>query len=70
MLVLSAPGTPTQDPGVSLASQHSLIVDPRSLSQNTRWMGPEKKMTSVLDLWPLSVYLRMHVYLPRHKITK
>lgn len=78
MLVLSAPGTPRQDPGISLANQHSLIGDPRSLSQNTRWMGPDqkkKKMTSIIDLWPLSVYLctllplRMHVYLHRHKIT-
>ena len=35
----------------------------------------KKKMTSIIDLWPLSVYLctllplRMHVYLHRHKIT-
>lgn len=58
-----------------MTSQHCLIGDPRSLSQNTRWMGPDQKMTSVIDLWLLSVYLctllhlHMHAYLQRHKLT-
>lgn len=71
MLALSAPGTLRQaDPGGSMTSQQTLLGDPRvPVSKHN-----VTKMTSVIDLWPLSMYLctlvHMHVYLHGHKITK
>lgn len=73
-LATLAPGTRRwADSWSSLTSQHSLIGEPRALSQ-TQGVWLLTKGTSVTDFWPPHAYLctRMHlhtrVYLQKHKI--